>query len=62
VLYVDSSVLVKRYFEERGSDRLETKFADVINARHRVLTSVLTLAEVHAAFAGKLQLQPPFAQ
>jgi len=59
VLYTDSSVLVKRYLEERGSDELNGKIAETTHAHHRVVTSVLSFAEVHAALARKLQLRPP---
>ena len=59
MLYTDSSVLVKRYLEERGSAKLNAKIAETTSAHHRVVTSVLSFAEVHAALARKLQLQPP---
>ena len=59
MLYADSSALVKRYLEERGSGRLNAKIAETTRARHRVLTSVLSFAEVHAAMARKLQERPP---
>jgi uncharacterized protein len=59
VLYLDSSALVKRYLEERGSDKLNAKIAETTRARHRVLTSVLSFAEVHAAIARKLRERPP---
>jgi hypothetical protein len=59
VLYADSSALVKRYLEERGSDELNAKITEVTKARHRVLTSVLSFAEVHAAMARKLRGRPP---
>jgi predicted nucleic acid-binding protein len=59
VLYADSSALVKRYLEERGSDKLNARIAHVTRARHRVLTSVLSFAEVHAAMARKLRERPP---
>jgi uncharacterized protein len=56
VVYVDSSALVKRYLEERGSDKLNERITE---SRHRVLTSVLSFAEVHAALARKLRERPP---
>lgn len=59
MLYADSSALVKRYLEERGSDKLIAKIAATTRARHRVLTSVLSFAEVHAAMARKLRERPP---
>ena len=59
MLYADSSALVKRYLEERGSDSLNAKIAKTTKARHSVLTSVLSFAEVHAAMARKLRESPP---
>ncbi len=59
MLYADSSALVKRYLEEHGSDKLNAKIAETTKARHRVLTSVLSFAEVHAAMARKLRERPP---
>ncbi len=59
MLYTDSSALVKRYLEERGSDKLNAKIAETTKARHRVLTSVLSFAELHAALARKLRERPP---
>lgn len=59
MLYADSSVLVKRYLEQPGSDKLAAKIAQTLKARQRVLTSVLSFAEVHAAFARKLDERPP---
>ena len=58
MLYTDSSALVKRYLEERGSNELNAKIAQTTRARHRVLTSVLSFAEVHAAMARKLRERP----
>jgi len=59
VLYADSCALVKRYLAERGSDRLNAKIMETARSRHRVLTSVLSFAEVHAAIARKLRERPP---
>ncbi len=59
MLYADSSALVKRYLEERGSDQLNAKIMATTRSRHRVLTSVLSFAEVHAALARKLRERPP---
>ncbi len=59
MLYTDSSALVKRYLEERGSHQLNGKIVETTNAHQRVVTSVLSFAEVHAALARKLQLKPP---
>jgi predicted nucleic acid-binding protein len=47
--YADSSVIVKRYYEEPGTSRVREHFA----AAERVFTSRLTYAEVHAALARK---------
>jgi predicted nucleic acid-binding protein len=58
VLYADSSVLVKHYLDERGSDNLNAKITETTGADQRVITSVLSFAEVHAALARKLQLRP----
>lgn len=59
MLYLDSSVLVKRYLEERGSDKLIAKISIGKGTFPRVLTSVLSFAEVHSALARKLQERPP---
>jgi predicted nucleic acid-binding protein len=59
VLYTDSPALIKRYLEERGSEKFNAKVAQTVNARQRVLTSVLSFAEVHAALARKLEERPP---
>lgn len=47
--YADSSAIVKRYYDEPGSDRVRDGFATTT----RVFTSRLTYAEVHAALARK---------
>ncbi len=52
-------MLVKRYLEERGSERFNAKVAQTVNARQRVRTSVLSFAEVHAALARKLEERTP---
>jgi uncharacterized protein len=49
VLYLDSSALVKAYVHERGSISL----ANRMEQGDRILTSKLTFAEIHAAFARK---------
>jgi uncharacterized protein len=49
VTYADSSVIVKRYYQEVGSERVRDHFA----ATERVFTSRLAYAEVHAALARK---------
>ena len=47
--YADSSVIVKRYYQEIGSDRVRQEFT----AAEHVFTSRLAYAEVHAALARK---------
>lgn len=47
--YADSSVIVKRYYEEPGSDRVRARWA----LSERVFTSRVAYAEVHAALARK---------
>lgn len=47
--YADSSVIVKRYYEELGTERVRERFAGA----ERVFTSRLAYAEVHAALARK---------
>jgi uncharacterized protein len=54
VLYADSSALIKRYLEERGTKKLNAKIDKTTSAFHSVLTSVLSYAEIHAALARKL--------
>jgi len=49
VTYADSSVIVKRYYEEVGTERVLERLA----AAERVFTSRLAYAEVHAALARK---------
>jgi predicted nucleic acid-binding protein len=49
VTYVDSSVIVKRYYEEPGTERVLER----LTAAERVFTSRLAYAEVHAALARK---------
>ena len=47
--YADSSVIVKRYYEEPGSERVYDRWA----ASGRIFTSRVAYAEVHAALARK---------
>lgn len=47
--YADSSVIVKRYYEELGTERVRERLA----GGERVFTSRLAYAEVHAALARK---------
>ena len=49
MIYLDSSVLVKRYVKEQGSDRISAR----ILKGDRVFTSWLSFAEVLAAFGRK---------
>jgi predicted nucleic acid-binding protein len=43
VIYVDSSAIVKRYYDEPGSERLRARWS----AAERVFTSRVAHAEVH---------------
>ncbi len=49
MIYVDSSVIVKRYYEEPGTARVRERWASA----ERVFTSRVAYAEVHAALARK---------
>src|SRR5437879_11791786 len=49
MLYLDASVLAKRYFTERGTDAVQTRF----RSGERIFTSVLSYAEIHAALGRK---------
>lgn len=49
MIYSDSSVIVKRYYQEPGSQRVTECWA----RSDRVFTSRVAYAEVHAAFARK---------
>lgn len=49
MIYVDSSVIVKRYYEEPGTARVRERWT---SAEH-VFTSRVAYAEVHAALARK---------
>jgi len=51
VLYFDSSALIKHYVHETGSERIEHKLRDHEKASKPVFTSVLTFAEIQAAFS-----------
>lgn len=54
MLYADSSALIERYLEERGTQNLNAKIDNSTSAFLSVLTSVLSYAEIHAALARKL--------
>lgn len=49
MLYLDASSLVKRYYQEAGSDAVNARFA----LGERIFTSVLSYAEVQAALGRK---------
>ena len=49
LIYADSSVVVKRYYEERGSDLLKSRWVTI----DRIFTSRVAYAEIHAALARK---------
>jgi uncharacterized protein len=51
VLYLDSSALIKRYQNERGTEALNARLRQEARDLRSVFTSVLTYAEIHAAFA-----------
>lgn len=50
MLYFDASALVKRYLRESGSDEVDNLF----KRDERLFTSILSFAEVHAAFGRKM--------
>ena len=52
MLYLDTSVLVKRYFQEVGSKVVNSRF----ERGEIIYTSVLTFAEVHAAIGRKYRV------
>ena len=49
MIYADSSAIVKRYYAERGSDLLTSRWATI----DRIFTSRVAYAEIHAALARK---------
>lgn len=49
MIYADSSVIVKRYYEEPGSERIRGQWTGA----ERIFTSRVAYAEVHAALARK---------
>lgn len=57
MLYLDSSVLIKRYLRERGSKTLQTRFY----TGERIFTSVYSYAEIHTVF-GRKYLQKELTQ
>ena len=52
MLYLDTSVLVKRYFQEVGSKAVNSRF----ESGEKIYTSILTFAEVHAAIGRKYRV------
>jgi predicted nucleic acid-binding protein len=53
MLYLDTSVLVKRYFQEVGSKAVNSRF----DRGEAIYTSVLSFAEVHAAIGRKYRVE-----
>ena len=51
MLYLDSSVLIKHYQKEEGSEALEQKLQTEREHSRTIFTSVLTYAEIHAIIA-----------
>lgn len=51
MLYLDSSALFKRYQNEQGTKALNARLRKEAKGLRSVFTSVLTYAEIHAAFA-----------
>ena len=51
MIYLDASALTKRYFDEKGSEVV----ADRFEHGEIIFTSVISFAEVHAAFARKFR-------
>jgi predicted nucleic acid-binding protein len=49
LIYADSSAIVKRCYEERGSDQLRSRWVAI----DRIFTSRVAYAEIHAALARK---------
>ena len=55
MLYLDSSALIKRYQNERGTQALNTRLQEEAKGLRSVFTSVLTYAEIHATFARRIR-------
>ena len=51
MLYLDSSALFKRYQKEQGTETLNSRLRKEARDLRSVFKSVLTYAEIHAAFA-----------
>ncbi|HTC64844.1 MAG TPA: type II toxin-antitoxin system VapC family toxin [Candidatus Saccharimonadales bacterium] len=51
MLYLDSSVLVKRYSDERGSRAVAARF----ESGEKIFTSMLSFAEVHSSISRKFR-------
>lgn len=58
MLYLDSSALAKRYFQERGSHSVSARFV----GGEAIYTSVLSYGEVHAAMGRKFRLNETDAE
>ena len=57
MLYLDSSALIKRYQNERGTDALNARLEAEAKGLRAAFTSVLTYAEIHAALARRAREQ-----
>ncbi len=55
MLYLDSSALIKHYQNERGTEALNARLREEAKGLRSVFTSVLTYAEIHAAFARRVR-------
>jgi uncharacterized protein len=55
VLYLDSSVLIKHYQIERGTEAFNEKLRSELESSRAVFTSVLSYAEIHAIIARRVR-------
>ena len=51
MLYLDSSALLKHYFQEPGTDAVNLKINEELTAKREILISVIGYAEIFATFA-----------
>src|SRR5579863_8873374 len=51
MLYLDASALAKRYFHEKGSDGIASRF----ESGETIFTSILSFAEIHSTIARKFR-------
>lgn len=58
MLYLDASALMKRYYDEKGSRAVASRF----ETGEPIFTSVLSFGEVHAAMGRKFRSDDPDAQ